>query len=122
MLIWLGYLADNTAAQAAGEEIPYIFNCGMFDLTTIGGCGCTLGLVIVMFFFAKSKRYKTFSKVVLPCGLFNINEPLIYAVPLMLNAAMIIPFIVMPLVRLLLGYAAIILGLKPASLVLAGLT
>lgn len=122
MPIWLGYLADNTAAQAAGEEIPYIFNCGMFDLTTIGGCGCTLGLVIVMFFFAKSKRYKTFSKVVLPCGLFNINEPLIYGFPLMLNAAMIIPFIVMPLVSLILGYAAIMLGLMPAPVGLVGVT
>lgn len=122
MPIWMGYLADNTAAQAAGEPIPHIFNCGMFDLTTIGGCGCTLGLVIVMALFAKSKRYKTFSKVVLPCGLFNINEPLIYGFPLMLNAAMIIPFIIMPLLSLILGYAAIMLGLMPAPVGLLGVT
>ena len=51
---------------------------------------------------------------------FNINEPLIYGFPLMLNAAMIIPFIVMPLVSLILGYAAIMLGLMPAPVGLVG--
>lgn len=122
MPIWMGYLADNTAAMAAGQPIPHIFNCGMFDLTTIGGCGCTIGLVIVMAIFAKSERYKTFAKIVLPCGLFNINEPLIYGFPLMLNAAMIIPFVVMPLISLVLGYAAIALGLMPAPVGLLGVT
>lgn len=122
MPIWMGYLADNAAAMAAGQPIPHVFNCGMFDLTTIGGCGCTIGLVIVMAIFAKSERYKTFAKIVLPCGLFNINEPLIYGFPLMLNAAMIIPFVVMPLISLVLGYAAIALGLMPAPVGLIGVT
>lgn len=53
----------------------------MYDFACNGGCGCTLGLVIVMFLFAKSKRYKEFSKIVLPCGIFNINEPLVYGMP-----------------------------------------
>ena len=122
MPIWMGYLADNAAAMAAGQPIPHVFNCGMFDLTTIGGCGCTIGLVIVMAIFAKSERYKTFAKIVLPCGLFNINEPLIYGFPLMLNAAMIIPFVVMPLISLVLGYVAIALGLMPAPVGLIGVT
>lgn len=83
MPIWFGFLAENTEAVAAGNAVPNIFNCGMFDLTTIGGCGCTLGLVIIMFFGAKSKRYKAFGKMLLPCGIFNINEPLIFGMPLM---------------------------------------
>ena len=69
----------------------------MYDFACNGGCGCTLGLVIVMFLFAKSKRYKEFSKIVLPCGIFNINEPLVYGMPLMLNFTMLIPFIVTPI-------------------------
>lgn len=43
-----------------------MWNTSMYDFACNGGCGCTLGLVIVMFLFAKSKRYKEFSKIVLP--------------------------------------------------------
>lgn len=74
--LWFTYLPENTAAAAAGLPIPHMWNTSMYDFACNGGCGCTLGLVIVMFLFAKSKRYKEFSKIVLPCGIFNINEPL----------------------------------------------
>ena len=86
-----------------------------------GGCGCTLGLVIVMFLFAKSKRYKEFSKIVLPCGIFNINEPLVYGMPLMLNFTMLIPFIVTPILSLVFAWAAITLGLMPCPTGLIGM-
>lgn len=122
MPIWFGFLAENTEAVAAGNAVPNIFNCGMFDLTTIGGCGCTLGLVIIMFFCAKSKRYKAFGKMLLPCGIFNINEPLIFGMPLMLNATLLIPFILMPIISLILGYLAIAIGLMPAPVGLIGAT
>lgn len=111
--IWFTYLADNMAAAAAGEVIPHMWNTSMYDFACNGGCGCTLGLVIVMFFFAKSKRYKAFSKLVLPCGLFNINEPVVYGMPLMMNFTFIIPFIITPILSLLLAYVAIQLGLMP---------
>lgn len=122
MPIWFGFLAENTEAVAAGNPVPNVFNCGMFDLTTIGGCGCTLGLVIIMFFCAKSRRYKTFGKMLLPCGIFNINEPLIFGMPLMLNATLLIPFILMPVISLVLGYLAITIGLMPAPVGLIGAT
>lgn len=111
--IWFTYLADNMAAAVAGEVIPHMWNTSMYDFACNGGCGCTLGLVIVMFFFAKSKRYKTFSKIVFPCGIFNINEPLVYGMPLMMNFTFIIPFILVPVLSLLMAYAAIQLGLMP---------
>lgn len=111
--IWFTYLGDNMAAAAAGEVIPHMWNVAMYDFATLGGCGCTLGLVIVMFFCAKSERYKAFSKIVLPCGLFNINEPMVYGMPLMMNFTFLIPFIVTPLLSLLMAYAAIMLGLMP---------
>ena len=80
-----------------------------------------LGLVIVMFLFAKSKRYKEFSKIVLPCGIFNINEPLVYGMPLMLNFTMLIPFIVTPILSLVFAWAAITLGLMPCPTGLIGM-
>lgn len=119
--IWFTYLADNMAAAAAGEAIPHMWNVSMYDLATNGGCGCTLGLVIIMFFFAKSERYKTFSKIVFPCGVFNINEPLVYGLPLMMNFTFVIPFIVTPLLTLLLAYGAIALGLMPVPTGILGM-
>lgn len=118
--LWFSYLPDNMAAAAAGEAIPNIWTTSMWDFACNGGCGCTLGLVIAMFLFSKSKRYKEFSKIVLPCGIFNINEPLVYGMPLMLNFATLIPFLVMPIISEVLAYAAITLGLMPAPIGIIG--
>lgn len=102
--VFLGYLAENTAAVEAGGIAPNVINFGLYDLACLGGCGATIGLVIVMFFFSKSKRYKAFSKLVLPCGLFGVNEPVVFGMPLMLNVMMLIPFLLTPLVIVTLGY------------------
>ena len=102
--VFLGYLAENTAAVEAGGIAPNVINFGLYDLACLGGCGATIGLVIVMFFFSKSKRYKAFSKLVLPCGLFGVNEPVVFGMPLMLNVMMLIPFLLTPLVVVTLGY------------------
>lgn len=114
--IWMGYMGENAAAVAQGKEIPFMYNFGLYNLTTLGGCGTTIGLVIVMFFFAKSERYKAFSKVVTPCGLFNVNEPVVFGMPLMLNPVTFIPFIITPLIVLLLAYFAIQLNIIPVPI------
>jgi len=119
--IWFTYLADNMAAAAAGEVVPHMWNTSMYDFACNGGCGCTLGLVIIMFFFAKSERYKTFSKIVFPCGIFNINEPLVYGLPLMMNFTFVIPFIITPILSLILAYVAIAVGLMPIPTGIIGL-
>lgn len=112
--IWFTYIADNTAAAAAGLPVPHIWNVSMYDFACNGGAGCTLGLVIVMALFAKSKRYKAFGKMVLAPGIFNINEPVIYGMPLMMNFTFIIPFILTPLLSEILAYVCIVTGLMPA--------
>lgn len=111
--IWFTYLPDNMAAAAAGETIPHMWNVSMYDFACNGGCGCTLGLVIVMALFAKSQRYKQFSKLVLPVGIFNINEPVVFGLPLMYNFTFIIPFLVTPILSLVLAYVCIQTGLMP---------
>lgn len=119
--IWFTYLSDNMAAAAAGEVVPHMWNVSMYDFACNGGCGCTLGLVIIMFFTARSQRYKTFAKIVFPCGIFNINEPLVYGMPLMMNFTFIIPFIVTPILSLLIAYGAIALGLMPVPTGIIGM-
>lgn len=112
--IWFTYIADNTAAAAAGQAVPHLWNISMYDFACNGGAGCTLGLVLVMLIFAKSKRYKAFAKMVTPPGIFNINEPVIYGMPIMMNFTFLIPFIAAPLVSLILAYVCIRTGLMPA--------
>ena len=108
--VFLGYLAENTAAVEAGGTAVNAINFGLYDLACLGGCGATIGLVMIMFFFSRSKRYKAFSKMVLPCGLFGVNEPVIFGMPLMLNVMMLIPFLLTPVVIVTLGYGLISLG------------
>lgn len=114
--IWIGYIADNSAAFAAGKAIPNIYNAGLYNFTTIGGCGSTLGFVIVMTLFSRSQRYKTYSKMFLPAGIFNINEPVVFGVPLILNPITLIPFIITPLVTLIAGVALIKFNIMPAPI------
>lgn len=120
MPIFLGYLADNSAAVAAGEAVPHVINFGLYDLACLGGSGATIGLVTNMFFFSKSKRYKAFSKIVFPSGLFGVNEPVVFGMPVMLNVMLLIPFLLTPLVVTALGYALISLGIITAPIGILG--
>lgn len=105
--VWISYMSENSASVAAGASVVHDINFGLWDLACIGGCGATIGLVIVMFFTAKSNRYKAFAKITLPCGIFSINEPLIFGMPLMLNVMTIIPFVLCPVIISSLGYLLI---------------
>lgn len=120
MPIFLGYLADNSAAVAAGEAIPNAINFGLYDLACLGGSGTTIGLVTNMFFFSKSKRYKAFSKIVFPSGLFGVNEPVVFGMPIMLNVMLLVPFLLTPLVVTALGYGLISMGIITAPIGILG--
>lgn len=120
MPIFLGYLADNSAAVAAGEAVPHAINFGLYDLACLGGSGATIGLVTDMFLFSKSKRYKSFSKIVFPSGLFGVNEPVVFGMPVMLNVMLLIPFLLTPLVITSFGYALISMGIITAPIGILG--
>lgn len=77
------------------------------------GTGVTLGLVLYMVFFAKSKQYKDLGKLSLVPSLFNINEPVIFGTPIVLNPFLLIPFVLTPTVVGTLMYGAIYFGLVP---------
>ena len=119
--IWISYIGENTAAIAAGETVPHALNIGMWDLANLGGSGATIGLVILMFFTAKSKQYKQFGKLTLPCGIFSINEPVMFGLPMILNPLMLIPFILCPIILVVLGYCLIQIGVVTAPIGILGL-
>lgn len=84
---------QNGAAIAAGLPIPNIYSYGLLNSIQMGGIGATLGLGIVLLFFAKSKRYKQLSRVAIIPQIFNIGEPLLFGIPIMLNPLLFIPYI-----------------------------
>ncbi len=85
---------ENYEAAQAGLQMTNIFTAGFSDFfCNFGGGGSTLGLVIMMSFLAKSERLKVLGRLSLPAGIFGINEPIIFGLPIVLNPIMIIPFI-----------------------------
>lgn len=80
---------------------------------TVTGSGVTIGLVVFMLFFAKSKQLKDLGKLAIVPSLFNVNEPILFGVPIVLNPLMAIPFIITPTLSGLIEYGAIASGLCP---------
>lgn len=113
--------AANAEAFAAGAEIPHVFTLPFMGFIGIGGSGGTLGLCILMLFVAKSQYYRTLGKVAIVPGLFNINEPLVFGIPIMLNPYMFIPFILTPMVTSFLSYLVMDMGLVAKAVVSAPL-
>jgi len=108
---------ENYEAAKAGLQMTNIFTAGFSDFfCNFGGGGSTLGLVIMMAFLGKSNRLKTLGKLSLPAGIFGINEPIIFGLPIVLNPLMAIPFILTPVVNTVIGYVATVTGLMPITL------
>ena len=72
----------------------------------ITGAGITIGLIMYMFFFAKSKQLKALGKVGIIPALFGINEPVLFGVTIVMNPMLAVPFIGMPVIACLIQYFA----------------
>lgn len=98
--IWLILLDQNTAAVAAGKV-------------------ATLGLAILFCFKAKSKYGKTLGRTTILPSIFNINEPMIFGAPIVLNPMLLIPFIVIPLVLATIAWVATAMHLVNCAVTIA---
>ncbi|MCM3765967.1 PTS cellobiose transporter subunit IIC [Neobacillus niacini] len=96
--IWLQAAAENAAAMQAGKEVPHIFTGQFYEIFVhVGGSGATLALVFAMVLFAKSQQLKQLGRLSIGPGIFNINEPITFGMPIVMNPVMMIPFILAPL-------------------------
>lgn len=97
---------SNLAANVAGENIPL---AGEFNnaYVVIGGSGATLGLCFYFVYMAKSEQLKAIGKAAIIPSLFNINEPLIFGVPLMYNPFLALPFFLAPMASASIAYFAV---------------
>ncbi len=103
LLVALTENIDGAGNIFAGDFVNmYIF---------LGGAGSTLGLVLLMMFFAKSDQLKVLGRAAILPGLFNINEPVIFGAPIVYNPYLIIPFIITPIINVSIAYFASSVGL-----------
>lgn len=113
--IWNTLMLDNLEHFEAGEALPNIVTKPFMEMYTVGmgGSGSTLIVVIIMAFVMKSRQMKDVGRLALAPGIFNVNEPVIFGMPLVLNAAIFIPWILAPLVTTALNYVVMDLGIFP---------
>jgi len=97
--------------QANGGHIVTKQFLDQFLIVT--GSGITIGLVLYMAFFAKSKQLKEIGKLGLIPSFFNVNEPVLFGTPIVLNPMLAVPFICMPILAGVIQYFAIYTGLCP---------
>ena len=88
-----------------------IFTCQINDVfVKSGGCGLTLGLLFAGIFTARSQQLKSLMKMAFVPGLFNINEPIIFGLPIVFNPYLLVPFVIVPLIAMFITYFAITTG------------
>ncbi|MCB5953323.1 PTS transporter subunit EIIC [Enterococcus sp. BWT-B8] len=115
----LAAIAVNTEAFEAGKEIPNIITMPFWDMyMSMGGSGVTIGLLIAVLLVSKREDMREITKLSLAPGIFNINEPVIFGMPIMLNPILAIPFIVTPLVTGTIGYIATSIGFAAKAVVM----
>lgn len=104
--VWLVLLDQNIAAAAAGQPIPNIAPEPFFQwFVFIGGSGATIGLVFLML-TSRLPYLRGIGKATFLPGVCNINEPVIFGVPIMLNPLLVVPFILGPLAMGVITYFA----------------
>ena len=109
---WYSLMDANRSAFQAGLPLPNIVTKQFIDnFIQLGGSGATLSLAAMMLFFARSTQLKSLGRIAIWPGIFNINEPIIFGMPIILNPIMIIPFVLSPIVVCILTYIAMSLGL-----------
>jgi len=91
--VFLQFLATNVAAAAQGEALPYVTALGFFTtFVNVGGTGATIALALVMW-NSKEPGYRKVSRLSLPTQVFQINEPIFFGFPIVLNPVFMIPYV-----------------------------
>ncbi len=111
---FVGGLAINQAAVQAGNAPTEILNKPFFDsFVLMGGCGATICLLIALLIFSRNRAHRGLSYTAIVPMLFNINELMVFGLPIILNPIMIVPFLLVPLVCYSVSYLALSIGLVP---------
>jgi PTS system cellobiose-specific IIC component len=109
--VFLQYLAANVEAWEAGATAPYSTALGFFtSFVNVGGTGATIALALVLF-HAKDAGVRRVSRLSLPTQVFQINEPLFFGLPIVLNPILMAPYVINALVLTATSYLLMEWGL-----------
>ena len=102
-------------AQGVTDWSQYnvLTNQFLYSFVYMGGSACTIALLIAMF-ITNRRRHKVLLSLAGPTGIFNINEPLIFGFPIVLNPILIIPFIIAPIINIVIAWGATVSGIVPS--------
>ncbi len=78
-------------------------------MINLGGAGSTLGLNFALL-FSRSKTHRKLGQLAILPSILNINEPLIFGLPIMLNPAFFFPFFIVPMINQVITYIVLYLG------------
>ncbi|CAB3666920.1 hypothetical protein LMG3458_00889 [Achromobacter deleyi] len=110
----------NAASAAAGYQGMYALNSTLLGaFAFIGGAGATLSLVAAILLFSRSESLRLLALASIPVSLLNVNEILLFGLPLILNPRLLIPFVLTPVCNVIIALAVVQLGwLDPATVTL----
>src|SRR5256885_10848060 len=104
--LWLSALAENMAAVSSGHPPPHVFTQEFFVwFIWQGGSGATLALALLLL-FAKSKQLRLVGRAGVVPAFFNINEPLIFGTPVVMNGKLAPPMVLAPAIMATLSWLA----------------
>ncbi|MDI9589769.1 MAG: PTS transporter subunit EIIC [Acidobacteriota bacterium] len=114
--IWASAIAANVASAAAGAAPDQIFTMGFWMCFIVpGGAGMTLALILAIFLFSRREDHRAVAKLALAPGLLGISEPVVFAMPLVLNPLFAIPFVFNSAITCAIGMIATNIGFLPCN-------
>lgn len=120
--IYLPLIEENLNLFSSGVsafDVPNLVTKPFLDsFVFMGGSGTTIALIIAILIVVRQEKnhpYREVAKLSAPAGLFNINEPVIFGLPIVLNPVMLIPFIFIPVLLTVISYVALATGIVPKT-------
>ncbi len=110
--VYLPWALENADNYANNAEVVHVWVRSSWDLYVwLGGSGTTLSLIAAIFFASKKQEEREIAKLGVGPGIFMINEPVIFGLPIVLNPIYAIPFIIIPPVLTFISYMAVATGI-----------
>jgi PTS system cellobiose-specific IIC component len=115
--LFLPLMEANVNAFQAGKAAEHIVTSSFFDtFVYMGGAGTSICLLIAIMIVGKREENKAKAKLGIAPAAFNINEPVLFGMPLVLNPIYVIPFILLPVILTVISYSATAIGLVPKTI------
>jgi PTS system cellobiose-specific IIC component len=115
--LFLPLMEANVKSFQAGQAAQNIVTSSFFDtFVYMGGAGTSVCLLIAILIVGRREENRAKAKLGVGMAAFNINEPVLFGVPLVLNPIYLIPFILLPVLLTVISYSAIAIGIVPKTI------